>query len=368
MEALRRVWPIVELGRVWEQFPKSRIMKTDFTSFFVSPSDTLHAGMACIDRNAKGIALVVDGEHRLLGTVTDGDIRRALLRGATLDSSLEVCMRRESVTVRMDAGRAEVLDLMQARCIEQVPMLDREGRVVGLHTLHDMLGRQERPNIAVIMAGGQGVRLRPATLHMPKPMIKVAGRPILERVVLHLVGYGMRTIYLSVHYLGHIIEDHFGDGARFGCRIEYLREKEPMGTGGALALLPVQPTEPVLVMNGDLITQADIGAMLRLHAGGGYAATMAVRRYGHQIPFGCVEIENGRVTQLEEKPLHERFVNAGIYVLNPEMVVAVPKENFAMTDLFVQCLAKDWPVGAYEVEEEWLDVGQREQLRLGHTV
>ncbi len=337
----------------------------DLSSFIVYPHDSLRDGMACIDRNARGIALVVDADRRFVGTVTDGDIRRALLQGASMDSPLDVCIRRDSITVGLDAGRAEVLDLMRARRIEQVPIVDEAGCVIGLHTLHELLGRQERANIAVIMAGGQGMRLRPATLQVPKPMIKVAGRPILERIILHLVGYGLRTVYLSIHYLGYIIEEHFGDGSGLGCRIEYLREPEPMGTAGALSLLPEAPGEPVIVMNGDLVTQADIGAMLHVHEAGGYAATMAVRRYGHQIPFGCVEVEDGQIRQLEEKPLHERFVNAGIYVLNPELLAEVPREHYAITDLFAQCLARKWPVGAYEVEEEWLDVGQREQLNMG---
>jgi dTDP-glucose pyrophosphorylase len=340
-------------------------MKSPISTFLVSPDSTLREAMTCIDRNIKGIALVVDGRRRLVGTVTDGDIRRALLRGAGLEAQVEAHMQRRFTSVGIDAGRAEVLDLMRARYIEQVPILDGAGKLVGLHTLHDIIGAEERPNWAVIMAGGQGIRLRPVTEHIPKPMIKVAGRPILERLVLHLVGFGIRRIYLSVAHLGHVIEDHFGNGARFGCEIQYLREKSPMGTGGALSLLKKRPADPLLVMNGDLITQADMAALLRIHEEGGFAATMAIRRYGHQVPFGCVEVKQGRIVRLEEKPILERFVNAGIYVLNPGLLKTVPRRFFPITDLFAACLARKKPVGAFEIEEEWLDVGQREQLKQG---
>lgn len=324
--------------------------------------------MRALDSGAVGIALVVNKSGRLVGTLTDGDVRRALLKGAMLDSPLMPYVRTEFIAVSPAAGRTEVLDLMQARLIDQIPIVDKAGRLTGLHLLHQVLGAAERPNVAVIMAGGQGVRLRPVTATIPKPMIRVAGRPILERILLHLVGYGIRHVYLAVHYLGHLIEDHFGNGARFGCRIDYLRERQPLGTGGALSLLKKIPDDPVLVMNGDLITQADIPAILRFHEEGGYAATMAVRRYGHRIPFGRVEYKVGRVVRLEEKPVLDCSINAGIYVLNPSLIRKVPKRYFPITELFDGCLARNEPVGAIEVEEEWLDVGQREQLKQGRVL
>ena len=226
--------------------------------------------MQSLELSGVEIALLTDAEGRLAGIVTDGDIRRALLKGATMESPVGPHMVREFTRVGPDAGRAEVLDLMQARTLEQIPVVDAEGKLAGLHLLHELVGAIERPNWAVIMAGGKGVRLRPITEHLPKPMIPVAGRPILERLVLHLVGCGIRQVFLSINYLGHIVEQHFGDGSRFGCRIEYLREEQPLGTGGALALLPEPPTELLLVMNGDGVTQVDIGALLDFHERGGH--------------------------------------------------------------------------------------------------
>ena len=192
---------------------------------------------------------------------------------------------------------------------------------------------------------------------------RVAGRPILERLVLHLVGFGIRRVFLSVNYLAEKIIDHFGDGSRFGCRIEYLRENEAMGTGGSLALLPERPIHPLMVLNGDLVTQASLSEMLEFHELGGYAATMAVRQYAHQVPFGCVTIENSCVVRIEEKPLMERIVNAGIYVLNPPLLARVPKAFYLMTTLFEECLERKEKVGAFEIQDDWLDVGHRDQLR-----
>ncbi len=329
----------------------------------IHASKSLMEGLCVIEAGGVGLALVIDDHRHLKGTLTDGDVRRALLAGLALNSPLAPHMCEKYTFVLPETGRAEVLDIMQARYLEQVPVVDRHGKLVGLHLLHELIGAASRSNWAVIMAGGKGTRLYPITKDIPKPMIRVAGRPILERILLHLVGLGIRRMYLSVSYLGHVIEEHFGDGSKFGCQIEYLRETEPLGTGGALALLPAKPTEPVVVMNGDLITQANVVDMLSLHAAGGHVATMAVRRYTHQVPFGCVEIDGNRICRVEEKPILDRFINAGIYVLSPEIIGRIPNKFFPITDLFVNCLERGETVGAFEIEEDWIDVGQREHLK-----
>lgn len=340
-------------------------MKRSIAGLIVPPNDSLLDAMACIDRNARGIALVVDNERHLLGTVTDGDIRRALLKGATLNSPLAEHMQREFTVVSNQAGRAEVLDLMRARSIEQVPILDEAGRLVGLHVLQEIIGAFERPNWAVIMAGGRGERLRPITEAIPKPMIRVAGKPILERIVLHLVGFGIREIFISVNYLGDIIRKHFGDGSSFGCSIRYLEEDKPLGTGGSLSLLPSKPTDAVLVMNGDLVTQADIGALLEQHKQGGYSITVGVEEYAHSIPYGCVDVDGDRIVRLEEKPVLTRLVNAGIYALSPGVLDRVPHDQvFPITALIEQAINLGDPVGAFRVADDWIDVGHIEQLRL----
>jgi dTDP-glucose pyrophosphorylase/predicted transcriptional regulator len=330
----------------------------------ISSEATIEDALRSLDRSGARIALVVGDDGLLLGAVTDGDVRRALLAGATLNSAVATCMRRDFTAVGPETGRAEVLELMQARILSGIPIVDERGRLIGLHLLHEILGAVSRPNWAVVMAGGRGQRLWPLTENLPKPMLRVAGRPILERIVLHLVSFGIERVFLSINYLGHVIEQHFGDGSRLGCRIEYLRETQPLGTGGALSLLPETPNSPVVVMNGDLVTQADIGLMLDYHARLRPQATIAVRPYSHVVPFGCVEVDGPFIRQLEEKPRLTRLVNAGIYVIEPELVDRVPKgQEFFMTNLFVDCMARNEPVAAFEVEGDWIDVGQHDNLR-----
>jgi dTDP-glucose pyrophosphorylase len=340
-------------------------MKKLIDEFLVSVGDSILKVITCIEHNAKGIALVVGKERNLLGTVTDGDIRRAFLNGATLDSSIEPHMQRTFTVVGVGAGRAEVLDLMRARGIEQIPILDTDGKLVGLHVMREIIGALERPNWAVIMAGGRGERLRPLTDLVPKPMLRVAGKPILERIVLHLVGYGIREIFLSVNYLGNVIEKHFGDGSSFGCNIRYLHEDKPLGTGGALSLLPEKPSSPVLVMNGDLVTQADIGAMLEVHVQGQHVITVGTQEYAHTVPFGCLDVSEERIVSLEEKPVFTRLINAGIYTLSPLVIERVPRnQNFPITTLIENSIALGERVGAFRLIEDWIDVGQRDQLHV----
>lgn len=325
--------------------------------------------MRSLEKSGIEITLIVDDHNRLVGTLTDGDIRRALLKGATLDSALAPHLPKNFTAVGPKTGRAEVLDLMQSRTISQIPIVDAEGKLVGIHLLHEVLGAIERPNWAVVMAGGQGTRLRPLTETIPKPMIRVAGRPILERIVLHLVSFGIRRVFLSINYLGNVIEDHFGDGARFGCRIEYIREDKALGTGGALAELPAPPEAPLVVMNGDLITQADIGAMLEYHQSGGQQVTLGVHRYFHTVPFGCVELDGERITRMEEKPRLSAIVNAGIYVLAPDLIARIPRgQEFPLPSLLEQCMSRGETVAAFEIEDDWTDIGQRDQLKQARGV
>jgi dTDP-glucose pyrophosphorylase len=323
---------------------------------------TIRDAMRALDAGARQIALAVDGDGRLAGVATDGNVRRALLNDATPDDPLEPILTRSFVAVGPTEGRAEVLDLMRARSIGSIPVVDGAGRPIGLHRLNEFLDPAPRPNSAVVMAGGQGTRLRPLTTVVPKPMIRVAGRPILERIVLHLASHGISHVYLAINYLGSVIEEHFGDGSRFGARIEYLREDQPLGTAGALGLLP-RPEHAILVMNGDLVTQADLGGLLDTHASGGYVATIGVRKYLHTVPFGTVERDGPNVVALEEKPTLVREANTGMYALSPELVARVAaNERLDMPDLVNGALERGEPVGAFEIEDDWIDVGQREQL------
>lgn len=320
--------------------------------------------MEAIDRGSVEIALVVDSERRLLGTLTDGDLRRALLRGLSLDDQAGSAMNTTFVAVRPDTGRAEVLDLMRARTLQQIPVIDSERRLIGLHVMREVIGAVARPNWALVMAGGRGERLRPITDSLPKPMIKVAGRPILERLVLHLIGFGIRQVFLSVNYKSEMIEEHFGDGSALGCQVSYLKEETALGTGGALSLLPDGCEHPLVVLNGDLLTQVDIGAMLAFHSNGAFKATVAVHDYVHTVPYGVVECDGQSITALREKPMHSWLANAGIYVVQPELIGRVPKQTyFAMPSLIEECFERREPVGAFRIESEWADVGRVQELR-----
>jgi len=332
--------------------------------YCIRPDTSLIECMRIMDIAGTGIALAVDSEFRLIGTISDGDVRKALVKGCPLDSSIANHINRNCFHVLPTVLRAEVLDIMQARRFEQVPIVDEQGKVLGLHLLHDMLGNISRPNWAVVMAGGQGVRLQPLTENIPKPMIRVAGRPILERIVLHLVSYGICRIFISVNHLAQVIEDYFKDGSKYGATIEYLHEDEPLGSGGAISLLPEIPEHPFMVMNGDLIADVNCADMIEFHSQNDFYATMGVYSYFHQVPFGCVEIQDNRLAGLEEKPVLEKMVNAGIYVLSPQAVSAIPKNTyFPITTLFEDALKKNLACGAFAIEKEWLDIGGPQQLR-----
>ncbi|MGC6567821.1 MAG: nucleotidyltransferase family protein [Akkermansiaceae bacterium] len=338
-----------------------RLQKTELEDLTVASQASLIDGMRAIDRGALQLAVVEDQRRKVIGIITDGDIRRGLIKGMSLDDPLVPVVNQDFFSVSLSTPRADVLDSMLAREFEQVPVLDDEGKLVGIHLLTDFLSVKQRSNAAVVMAGGKGTRLGELTRALPKPMIKVAGRPILERIIHQLVGSGISNIFLSVNYLSEVIEKHFGDGRRFGCEISYLRETEPMGSGGALSLLPDSLEDPILVMNGDLISQFDIDAFLKTHDEKQAAITVGVQEYRHSVPFGCVKTRDGCIEELEEKPTLVRTINTGIYAISPSYFRQVPCEFFPMTQLLESALAKGDTVASHRVDE-WIDVGEPRQL------
>jgi dTDP-glucose pyrophosphorylase len=324
----------------------------------------IRQAMQAIESGAAEIALVIDDAGRLVGALTDGDIRRALLQGADLESCVTQFVNRQIRVVGELTGRAEVLDMMRAYCIQQIPIVDESNKLVGLHLLQEILGATERPNWAVLMAGGRGARLDPITQKIPKPLLPVAGRPILERLVMQLVGYGFRRIFISVHYLGRMIEDHLGNGSAFGCKIEYLRENEPLGTCGSLSLLPERPEHPLLVMNGDLLTDTNIADLMSFHTAGRHAITLGVRSYDHTVPFGLVETQGDRICGISEKPTFSWLTNAGIYVLDPRVAwKLVLAKHCDMPTLLQQTLQRGESIGAFTIDKSWIDVGRPDELK-----
>jgi len=353
--------------------PKSR-----WHEVIVGLATTLAETIARIDRSGLQVVLVVDADGRLLGIVTDGDIRRAILAGMSLDAEIGGSMNRSPRTLPDTTPRSEVLAFMRRLKIHQVPLVDASGRLAGLELLDELIGAAELPNWVVLMAGGRGSRLRPLTEVCPKPLLPVGGKPILEHIVEAFVEEGFRNFYLSVNYKAEMIVEHFGSGERWGVRIDYLREERPLGTAGSLALLPRRPGHPFIVMNGDLLTKTNFAAILEFHARHRGLATMAVREYDVQIPYGVVTIDNGKVTRIDEssgapivsideKPIQHFYVNAGIYVLNPEVVDYVPAGAAIDMPALFDRLRRDGPTMAYPLSEYWVDIGRQDELEMANN-
>ena len=345
-------------------------MRTDrltLAKTLIRPGTTLIDAFRAIDQGGLRGALVVDTEERLIGILTDGDLRRALLGGARLEDAVDDFVRSQPLTVTPSASRADVIDLMRAHSASFVPTLDESGRVVGVHLLNEMLGQEVLPNAALILAGGRGSRLGELTKTLPKPLLTVAGRPVIEWILLHLVSEGIRKVYVSTGYLAEEIESHLGGGSEFGCEITYLRDPEghALGSGGPLGLLSEEGlTTPIIAMNGDLMTRFGLREMLSAHHRLGNDVTIATLTYTVDIPFGVLETdESGLITAMSEKPSASWPVNAGIYVINPEELPSVrPEKELPMTTFIQDCLDRGAQVGPWEIDGDWVDIGRPEDL------
>ncbi len=332
----------------------------------VGPSCSVRDTMLVIDRCAKGIAIVVDEQQHLLATITDGDIRRAILAGMNLDQPVMQLKnqsgnpRHSPVTAPLGASEAGLLATMNERKIRQIPLLDDDGRVRGLALWHDLMKQRELPVNGVIMAGGYGKRLMPLTEHTPKPMLPVNGHPLMEHMLNKLRQSGIRSVSVTTHYLSDSITQHFKDGAEFGLNLNYVYEEEPMGTAGALAKIP-RGTEPLLVINGDILTGVDARAMLDFHREHNANLTVGVRQYDIEVPFGVVETKGVSVLGITEKPVLRHFINAGIYMVDPDLCQLVPPDrHFDMPDLIAAAIAAGRLVICFPVREYWLDIGRVE--------
>jgi dTDP-glucose pyrophosphorylase len=329
----------------------------------IAPGATLQETIRNLDATGLQIALVVASDGTLLGTVTDGDIRRGLLRGLGLGSAVEAIMYREPLVVPPTLGRDIVLQLMQANKFHQLPVVDEQRCVVGLHVWDELMVPAQRSNLMVIMAGGRGTRLGPHTENCPKPLLPVGGKPMLEHIIERARAEGFRRFVFATHYLGAMIEQHFGDGKPWQVEVRYLRESTPLGTAGALALLDPPPDEPFVVTNGDVLTDIRYAELLDFHCRHGAAATMAVRLYEWQHPFGVVRSKGVDIVGFEEKPITRNHINAGIYVLAPSALEALhPAEPCDMPTLFARLQERAARTIVYPMHEPWLDVGREADL------
>jgi dTDP-glucose pyrophosphorylase len=339
-------------------------MPNDFWRKTLLPvSASLQDGIRCLDETGLQIAIIVAEGGALMGTLTDGDIRRGLLRGLDLSSPVERIINRDPLVVPPQWGRDTVLQLMQANKVHQLPVVDERRRVVGLHIWDDLLAPTKRPNVMVIMAGGRGTRLHPHTENCPKPMLEVGGKPMLEHIVERAKAEGFERFVFAIHYLGHMIEDHFGDGSSLQVRIDYLREQTPLGTAGALGLLPVRPDAPFLVTNGDVLTDIRYAELLDFHSRHDAVATMAVRLHEWQHPFGVVKTRGVDIVGFEEKPVARSHINAGVYVLEAQALESLGRdEHCDMPTLFERLQEKSARTIVYPMHEPWLDVGRPADL------
>lgn len=329
----------------------------------LGPEAMLGQGIRALDQTGLRLVLVVTRNQQLLGTVSDGDIRRGLLRGLTLRDSLNRVMNRRPLVVSPSVEAGAALEIMRVNQIFQIPVVDEKKRLRGLYTWGELGRTPHRPNAFVIMAGGRGSRMMPYTQACPKPMLRVADRPILEHIIDRAKHEGFNRFVLAIHYLGEMIERHFGRGDRFGVRIEYLREKFPLGTAGALSLLKPLPDAPVVVTNGDVVTDIRYGELMDFHVRHSAVATMAVRIHEWQHPFGVVQTKGVDITGFEEKPVSRSHINAGVYALSPEAIRGLRAgQQVDMPSLFQALQVKSKRIVAYPMHEPWLDVGDPQDL------
>ncbi len=319
---------------------------------------TIRQVLETIDAGNMQIALVVD-DNLLLGTITDGDIRRGFLKGKTLEDPIDGLYNPNPVKGYLSQPKEDLVQLALARGVKQLPMVDDSGNLVGIEIIDDYLRVTEKPNTIVLMAGGLGTRLRPLTVDTPKPMLTVGSKPILETIIESFSRYGFHNFYLSVNYKAEKIRDYFGDGRKQGVNIGYLNEKTRLGTAGALSLLPHDIDTPIIVMNGDLLTNVNFEHLLNYHLLTAADATMCVREYEFQVPYGVVHTEGATIQGITEKPTHQYYVNAGIYVLSPETLKIIPQgEFFDMPQLFEKLIQDKKKASSFPIREYWMDIGQ----------
>ena len=324
---------------------------------------TIQQAISNLDQVAIKIVLVINEKDELLGTISDGDIRRALLNGVGLNEPITNVIHRNALVVPPEMSRDMVKQLMIANKIQQIPVVNDFHHVVGIHLWDEIESPPLRNHSMVIMAGGKGTRLLPHTENCPKPMLRVAGRPMLEHIIERAKAEGFGHFILAIHYLGQMIEDYFGNGKGMGVKIDYLKESTPLGTAGALSLINPLPDQPFVVTNGDVLTDIQYGKLLDFHLRYNATATMAVRMHEWQHPFGVVQTEGIKVIGFEEKPISRSHINAGVYVLNPASLCALSQNSYCdMPTLFERLHAKSMLTLAYPMHEPWLDVGRPEDL------
>lgn len=338
----------------------------NWREILLKQNDTLARAIEVLELQALRIVLVVDDDKKILGTITDGDIRRALLRHSGMDTPLYGIMHKNPVVASVRDSREALLSMMKRAGALQIPVIDETtGRIVGLETMQQLLTQKKSlDNPVFLMAGGFGKRLQPLTNDIPKPLLKIGKKPVLETIMEQFIDAGFHDFYISTHYKAEMIEEYFGSGVKWGVSVKYIHERKPLGTAGALSLLPDDlSTLPVIMMNGDLLTKINFEQLLDFHEEQDGVATMCVREYDFQVPYGVVDAENYQMVGIKEKPVQRFFVNAGIYVLSQETIRSVPRDQVLdMPDLLLQQVENDQKVNIFPIHEYWLDIGRIDEF------
>ncbi len=332
----------------------------EWQKLLISPGDPMSCAVKLLDSESMRIVLVADKNRHLLGTITDGDIRRGLIRHLDMNTPAKVIMNKSPKTGNINSSPDFLLSIMKQDDLLHVPLINDNGILAGLETLQHLTEQSCYDNPVFLMAGGFGKRLHPLTLDTPKPLLKVGNKPILQTILESFIEAGFHRFYISTHYKSEQVRSHFGTGDDWNVTIEYIHEKEPLGTAGALGLLPDNiPEKPLIMMNGDLLTKVNFEQLLRYHEESGGFATMCVREYDFQVPYGVIKASKHHITEIVEKPIHKFFVNAGIYVISPELYNSVSKNKYLdMPDLLQKEITSGKKVNMFPMHEYWLDIGQ----------
>ena len=330
----------------------------------LSVNSTIKDALQTINNGGLQIAIVVDENDSLVGTVTDGDIRRGLLNGLDLNSNINLIVHKSPSIANVGDTKESILKIALAKKLHKIPLIDELGKLVGIEDIEDIIKPVSKTNKVILMVGGLGTRLRPLTQDTPKPMLKVGNKPILQTIVEKFAEYGFVNITMCVNFNADIIEDYFGDGKEFGVNIDYILEQKRMGTAGALSLLKERPNEPFFVMNGDLLTNVNFEHILNYHTLNKATATMCVREYDYEVPYGVVKMNDNKIIEIAEKPVQKFFVSAGIYMLSPEILDLIPQNEFYdMPTLFEKAISKGKNVISFPIHEYWIDIGRLEEYQ-----
>lgn len=336
-------------------------MKKNWRNVLLTTDNSIREALEIINKEALRFAMVVDDTDHLLGIITDGDIRRGLLNNLALTDKVSHIMNKTPITAPQNTPRQQLIEIMSSHGILSLPIVDSDNKLVGVELLNQTTPKVRHQNPVFIMAGGFGTRLQPLTDHCPKPMLKIGKKPILETQILSFINAGFENFYISTHYMPEKITEHFGDGSKFGISITYIHEHEPLGTGGALGLLPndLPKDLPIIMINGDILTNVDFQRLLNFHLENDGDATMCVTEYDYQIPYGVINGQNGKIKSMVEKPVQRFFINAGIYVVSHRVISSVPKNHrIDMPKLLEQHMRERDQILMFPIHEYWLDIGR----------